>query len=59
MYETLTVDEAAPFLRVSTDKIYDMVQKKELPHFRIGRRIFFYRSYLQKWIERQSTMQMS
>ncbi|AIQ12511.1 helix-turn-helix transcriptional regulator [Paenibacillus durus] len=34
-----TIDEVAKLLRVSKLKVYDMVKKRELPSFRVGRQI--------------------
>ena len=49
---TMTVAEAAAYLGVSTDTIYEMVQRREIPHIRIRRRIFFRRDTLDRWLER-------
>jgi len=49
---TMTVAEAAAYLGVSTDTLYDMVRRKEIPHIRIRRRIFFRRDTLDAWLER-------
>ncbi|MBG9793418.1 hypothetical protein ABD76_13290 [Paenibacillus dendritiformis] len=51
--QTLDVKEAASFLRVSTWMIYDMVQKKKIPFFRIGSRIFFRKKDLETMITEQ------
>lgn len=48
---TITVAEAAAYLGVSTDTLYDMVRRKEIPHIRIRRRIFFRRDTLDRWLE--------
>lgn len=50
---TLTVQETADYLGVSRDTIYNMVRTKEIPHFRIRRRIFFSRDTIDKWILQQ------
>lgn len=50
---TLDVKDAADYLQVSTDTIYDMVRKKEIPHFRVRRRIFFSKNTLDEWISQQ------
>lgn len=47
---TLTVAEAAGKLKVSTSTIYDLVRKKQIPHFRIGQKIFFRVDALDNWI---------
>lgn len=49
---TLTVEEVAKYISVSTDMIYKMVREKAVPHFRIGRRILFRRSAIDEWISK-------
>ncbi|HWQ40564.1 MAG TPA: excisionase family DNA-binding protein [Desulfosporosinus sp.] len=45
--------EAAEHLGCGYDKLLQMVRKKELPHYRIGRRVFFIKETLDLWIENQ------
>ncbi|WP_433943510.1 helix-turn-helix domain-containing protein [Paenibacillus sp. SN-8-1] len=47
---TLTVAETAGKLKVSTSTVYDLVRKKQIPHFRIGQKIFFRSDALDNWI---------
>jgi excisionase family DNA binding protein len=46
-------NEASKFLGCGYDKLMQMVRKKEIPHFRIGRRVFFTKEALNLWIENQ------
>ena len=46
----ITVKETAEMLRVSTSKIQTMVALKEIPHVRLGRRILFFRSDVEGWL---------
>jgi len=48
---TLTTIEIATYLGISQDLIFKMVRQKEIPHFRIGRRILFKKEAIEKWIE--------
>lgn len=50
---TMTVHETAMYLGVSDDTIYAMVRQKEIPHFRMRRRILFRRDTLDEWMSRQ------
>ncbi|MDX8045447.1 helix-turn-helix domain-containing protein [Gracilibacillus sp. S3-1-1] len=50
---TLTVEEVAEYLGISTDMVYKMVREKALVHFRIGRRILFKRHAIDEWIDKQ------
>ncbi|GAB6926042.1 hypothetical protein JCM10914A_56260 [Paenibacillus sp. JCM 10914] len=47
---TLTVAETAGKLKVSTSTVYELVRKKQIPHFRIGQKIFFRVDTLESWI---------
>lgn len=47
----LLPEEAAAFIGCGYDKLMKMVRKHEIPHFRIGRRVFFTRETLALWIE--------
>lgn len=48
---TVTVREIATYLNVSVDKVYEMVRRKEIPHFKIGRRILFKLDVIDEWID--------
>jgi excisionase family DNA binding protein len=50
---TLTVQDVAEYLGVHQDTIYNMVRQKEIPHFRVRRRILFTIESIDAWI-RQS-----
>jgi excisionase family DNA binding protein len=47
----LTVPETAAYLRVSESLIWAMLRRKELNALRLGNRVFFSRSYLDKFCE--------
>lgn len=49
----MTVKEAAPYIGSSEYKLREMVNNKEIPHYRIGNRIMFRKEKLDEWIERQ------
>lgn len=54
---TFTVQETAEYLGVCEDTIYTMVKKREIPHFRVRRRIFFLKEKIDQWIREQATNQ--
>jgi excisionase family DNA binding protein len=54
--KTLTVQEVAVYLGVHQDTIYTMVRQKQIPHFRVRRRILFNQLTIDAWIEKQETM---
>ena len=50
MSELLTVGETAELLRCSRAAIYKRIDRRQLPHIRIGRSLFFRRSELEKFL---------
>jgi len=54
----LTVPEVAIYLRISKSKIYYLVQRKEIPHVRIGRNVRIKESDLAKWLEKHNNPTM-
>jgi len=48
-----TVKEVALWLRVSTAKIYELVEQRKIPCFRIDGTIRFRESELKEWLERK------
>lgn len=48
--EILTVEEAAKFLRLGINTLYEAVGRLEIPHRRIGRTIRFSRTGLVRWL---------
>lgn len=56
MQETKTrllPQEAADHIGCKYDKLMQMVRLKQIPNYRIGRRVFFTRESLDLWIENQ------
>jgi len=47
----LLPQEAADFIGCGYDKLMQMVRLKQVPHYRIGRRVFFTKESLARWIE--------
>ena len=48
--QTMSVKEAALYLGVSKDIIYELTRKKNIPHLRLGRRILFRKNALDIWM---------
>ena len=55
--EFLTVEEAGHLLSYSTQGIYGLISKRELPYYKKGKRVYFKRSEIEAWLEdgRQET----
>lgn len=51
--ERLTAAEAARFIACSEYTIKDLARRGLIPHYKIGNRLRFNRSSLEKWIEQQ------
>lgn len=51
--KTMTTQEVAKYLGVHQDTIYTMVREKQIPHFRVRRRIFFSVEAIDAWIRSQ------
>ena len=49
--EFWNISGLSSFLRVKASTIYAMVERKEIPHYRIGRLIRFRPDDVQKWLE--------
>ena len=48
--------EAAEYIGCSYDKLMQIVRLKQIPHYRIGRRVFFTKEALTLWIENQERL---
>lgn len=50
---TLTVEELAEELNISSPTAYSLVKQETFPSFHIGQRILINRAGLQRWIDEQ------
>lgn len=48
--EIMTIQQAAKFVCMSTHTIYQLTSRKEIPHYRKGRRLFFKKQELADWL---------
>lgn len=51
--ECLTVKETAKFLKISSDKAYELVNRGDFPSFKIGRSIRVSKDALSEWVASQ------
>jgi excisionase family DNA binding protein len=49
----LNVKEVATYLALKTSTIYSMVEERKIPCYRIGRKIRFKKSLIDRWMEEQ------
>jgi excisionase family DNA binding protein len=49
--ELLNVEEASKLLKLSVATIYSKICRKEIPFNKKGKRIYFYKHELMKWIK--------
>ncbi|MFD1708914.1 helix-turn-helix domain-containing protein [Siminovitchia sediminis] len=47
---TLTVKEVSAYLDISTDFVYKLVREKQIPHVKIGSRILFKKTSIERWL---------
>jgi excisionase family DNA binding protein len=52
--ELLTFREALEALRIGRNTLFKLIKSRELPHVRIGKKIFFKRADLDRFIEKQT-----
>ena len=50
----LTIKETSEYLNLSTSLLYKLVERKQVPHTRIGRKILFDRQRLERFIDENS-----
>ena len=55
-FELLTVNEAASVLRLPISSVYELVRNRRIPFVRIGRRIFFMRAELIRWVMQEMSV---
>ncbi len=48
-----TIPEIAQYLKLSKSKVYQLVQKGQLPHIKIGKNVRVKESDLNQWIDKQ------
>ena len=53
MDEILTFEEVRRYLKLSKSKLYEYVQKKRIPAYKIGRTWRFKKVKLDVWLEKQ------
>ena len=49
--DILSVPEASEFLNLAVPTIYALTSNRTLPHFKKGKKLYFSRATLTKWIE--------
>ena len=51
MKEFLAVDELSQYLGIKKSSLYSMVEKREIPFYKIGRLVRFKRADIDAWVE--------
>lgn len=51
MAQFMTISELAKIVPLSASQLYRLAQLKQVPHLKIGARIFFEPEAIQQWIE--------
>lgn len=47
----LTIDEAATYLNAAKQTLYHLTSKREIPHLKRGRKLYFLKADLDKWLK--------
>lgn len=47
----LNPEEAGAYIGCRYDKLLQMVRKKQIPHYRVGNRVFFTKERLELWVK--------
>ncbi|MEW6376983.1 MAG: helix-turn-helix domain-containing protein [Thermodesulfobacteriota bacterium] len=50
--EFLNINEVSDYLGIKKSSLYSRVEKKEIPHYRVGRLIRFKKSEIDPWMEK-------
>lgn len=48
---TMSAADVATYLGLHKDTVYELVKAKEIPHLKIGHRIFFLQEVIERWLE--------
>jgi excisionase family DNA binding protein len=49
--DLLTVEEASIYLNLAHSTIYNLVHRREIPHMKRSRRLYFSKDELRSWVE--------
>jgi excisionase family DNA binding protein len=49
--EIISIDEASSFLYLAKPTVYGYVSKRNIPHFKKGKRLYFIKEDLFKWVQ--------
>ena len=52
MREFLTIDEVSEYLGIKKSSLYAKVERKEIPHYKVGRLLRFKKSDIDPWMEK-------
>jgi excisionase family DNA binding protein len=47
----LNIDEASMYLDIAKQTIYSLTSKREIPHFKTGKKLYFVKSELDLWLQ--------
>lgn len=53
--DIMNVIELSNYLRISKSTIRRLISKKEIPYFRLSKKIYFNTSVINEWIKTQDT----
>lgn len=56
--KTITAAEAAEYLGLSTEKVYQMVRQGEMPGVKVGRRVLIDKHSIDRWFSNEEEAQL-
>jgi excisionase family DNA binding protein len=51
--EMMTIEETAKLLRITRQTLYDWTKKKEIPSYKLGRRVLYKREEIDEYLRKQ------
>ena len=51
MEPLLTAKDVADILKISKSKVYYLIQRRQIPHIRLGKNVRIVESQLKQWLE--------
>jgi len=53
--DIFTADELCKYLKIPKPTLYMLTCKNRIPHFKVGKRLRFRKTAIDKWAEKQET----
>jgi excisionase family DNA binding protein len=54
-HEMMTIEETARLLRITRQTLYERTKKKEIPAYKVGRRVLYKREDIEKFLNQHKS----